>query len=125
MEQLSLFDIKENLLADRICEIFNSFNTKYRNTFIVNKVELEKWEHVSSKNKNLTIILKSPLADNFDENSFTQFNLDKTDEQEMNKGLFKNDYIQELYKDKDFSIHITPNLILIYYLNFEFKEIKI
>ena len=120
-EQLSLFEPRENQLANKICDIFNSFDTKYQNTFTVDNVELQKWEHISSKKRNLSILLKSPIAD-YGENAFSYFNLDKTDEIKLNDGIKNNAFIQSLYKDKDFSIYISPDLIHIYWNNFDDKE---
>ena len=120
-EQLSLFEPRENQLANKICDIFNSFDTKYQNTFTVDNVELQKWEHISSKKRNLSILLKSPIAD-YGENAFSYFNSDKTDEIKLNDGIKNNAFIQSLYKDKDFSIYISPDLIHIYWNNFDDKQ---
>ena len=66
---------------------------------------MQKWEHISSKKRNLSILLKSPIAD-YGENAFSYFNSDKTDEIKLNDGIKNNAFIQSLYKDKDFSIYI-------------------
>lgn len=50
-EQLSLFTPREEELANKICDIFNSFDTKYKNTFEVHNVELQRWEQIKSKNE--------------------------------------------------------------------------
>ena len=85
-EQLTLFTPREEELANKICDIFNSFDTKYQNTFTVENVELQRWEHIKSKKRNLSIILKSSIIGEFAdrENSFTYFNEDKTDEVKLN-----------------------------------------
>lgn len=121
-EQLSLFTPREEELANKICDIFNSFDTKYQNTFEVHNVELQKWEQIKSKKRNLTILLTSPLAEEFGDNSFTYFNSDKTDEKKLNEGILNNYFLQELYKDKDFSVSFTPSIIHIYWHNFDDKE---
>jgi len=121
-EQMTLFDSREDELAKAICDIFNSFDTKYKNTFEIDNVELQRWEHIKSKKRNLSITLKSPLIDNFGENSFTYFNSDKTDEVKLNDGIKTNKFLNELQKDKDFSISITPSLIHIFWNNFDYKE---
>lgn len=121
-EQLSLFESREETLANKICDIFNSFDTKYQNTFIVSKVELQRWEHISSKKRNLSILLTSPLADNMGENSFTYFNSDKTDEIKLNDGIINNYFLNKLNKDKDFDILFSPSIIHIYWHNFDSKE---
>lgn len=121
-EQLSLFEPREETLANKICDIFNSFDTKYQNTFSVSKVELKRWEHISSKKRNLSILLTSPLADNFGENSFTYFNVDKTDEIKLNDGIINNYFLNKLNKDKDFDILFSPSIIHIYWNNFDSKE---
>lgn len=121
-EQLSLFSPREEELANKICDIFNSFDTKYQNTFEVHNVELQRWEHIKSKKRNLTILLTSPLAEDFGDNSFTYFNSDKTDEKKINEGILNNYFLQELYKDKDFSISLTPSIIHIFWNNFDDKK---
>ena len=121
-EQMSLFAPREDELAEKICDIFNSFDTKYQNTFEVHNVELQVWDHIPSKKRNLSILLTSPLAEGFGEESFTYFNSDKTDEKKLNEGLANNAFIQSLYKDKDFSILFSPNMIHIYWNNFDDKQ---
>lgn len=120
-EQLSLFLTREEELANKICDIFNSFDTKYQNTFEIRNVELQVWEHIKSNKRNLSILLSSPLAD-MGENAFSYFNSDKTDEIKLNEGIKNNAFIQSLYKDKDFSIYISPDLIHIYWNNFNEKQ---
>ena len=56
-EQLSLFAPREEELANKLCDIFNSFDTKYQNTFEISNVELQVWEHTPSKKRNLSIII--------------------------------------------------------------------
>ena len=120
-EQMSLFTPREEELASKICDIFNSFDTKYQNTFEVRNVELQRWDHINSKKRNLTILLKSPLAD-YGENAFSYFNKDKTDEIALNDGIKNNAFLQSLYKDKDFSIYISPDLMHIMWSNFDDKQ---
>lgn len=126
-EQLSLFTSRENELASKICDIFNSFDTKYQNTFKIHNVELQRWEHIKSKKRNLSIILSSSLVNDFadSENSFTYFNSDKTDEIKLHNGVANNYFLQELYKDKDFSISFTPNMIHIFWNNFDDKKFDV
>lgn len=121
VEQMSLFAPREEELANKICDIFNSFDTKYQNTFEIRNVELQVWEHIKSNKRNLSILLSSPLAD-MGENAFSYFNSDKTDEIKLNEGIKNNAFIQSLYKDKDFSIYISPDLIHIYWNNFDEKQ---
>ncbi len=123
-EQMSLFAPIEEELASKICDIFNSFDTKYQNTFDIYKVELQKWEHIKSNKRNLSILLKSSIIDGVAdrENSFTYFNKDKTDEKKLNDGLLNNAFIQSLYKDKDFEILFSPDIIHIYWNNFDDKK---
>ena len=120
-EQLSLFPQKEEELAKKICDIFNSFDTKYKNTFEIQNLELQTWEHIKSKKRNLEIILSSPLA-KMDENAFSYFNTDKTDEIKLNDGIKTNVFLQSLYNDKDFSISFSPTLIHVYWKNFDDKQ---
>lgn len=121
-EQLSLFTPREEELANKICDIFNSFDTKYKNTFEVHNVELQRWEQIKSKKRNLSICITSPLTENFGEDSFTYFNEDKTDEKKLNDGIVNNYFLQQLYKDKDFSISFTPSIIHIFWHNFDDKQ---
>lgn len=120
-EQMSLFAPREEELANKICDIFNSFDTKYQNTFEIHNVELQVWEHIKSNKRNLSILLSSPIAD-MGENAFSYFNVDKTDEIKLNEGIKNNAFLQSLYKDKDFSIYISPDLIHIYWNNFDEKQ---
>lgn len=122
--QISLFKGREDELASKICDIFNSFDTKYKNTFEIANVELQAWEYIKSKKRNLSIVLKSPIAD-YNENAFSYFNHDKTDEIKLNKEIEENPFLQELNKDKDFSVYISPTLIHIYWQNFDEKEFDI
>src|SRR5699024_3070672 len=80
-------------------------------------------EHIKSKKRNLSIILTSSLIGEFADrdNSFTYFNDDKTDEIKLNNSIVNNYFLQELYKDKDFSISFTPSMIHIYWHNFDDK----
>ena len=119
--QMSLFATREEELANKICDIFNSFDTKYQNTFEVRNVELQVWEHIASNKRNLSIMLKSPLAD-YNENAFTYFNADKTDEIKINDSIKKNYFLQQLYKDKDFSITLSPDIVHIFWNNFDDKK---
>lgn len=121
VEQMSLFAPREEELANKICDIFNSFDTKYQNTFEIHNVELQVWEHIKSNKRNLSILLSSPIAD-MGENAFSYFNPDKTDEIKLNEGIKNNAFLQFLYKDKDFSIYISPDLIHIYWNNFDDKQ---
>ncbi len=123
-EQLSLFESREDELASKICDIFNSFDTKYQNTFKISSVELQKWEHIRSNKRNLSIVLTSELIKNISdaENSFTYFNVDKTDEEKLYNFIQTNAFLQSLYKDKDFDIKFTPNAITIYWHNFDYKN---
>ncbi len=121
VEQMSLFAPREEELANKICDIFNSFDTKYQNTFEIHNVELQVWEHIKSNKRNLSILLSSPIAD-MGENAFSYFNPDKTDEIKLNEGIKNNAFLQSLYKDKDFSIYISPDLIHIYWNNFDEKQ---
>ncbi len=123
-EQTSLFATREQELADRILEIFNSFDTKWKGTFEISGVELKVWDHISSKKRNLSIILSSPIADMKD-NAFSYFNTDKTDENILLDGIANDKFLQYLNADKDFSIYMSPNLIHIYYHNFDEKQIDL
>ena len=124
VSQLTLFEPREQELANKILEIFNSFDTKYKDTFVLNKVDLSKWTHITNPNKTLTINLKSTiisdLADR--ENSFTYFNSDKTDEKLLYSGIENDPLLSRLNEDKDFSISFTPDMIHIYWHNFEKKQ---
>ena len=122
--QLSLFKNKEQELADTLLDIFNSLDTRYKDSLYVKEIELKKWDHISSKKKNLTIIIKSQNYDEFGDNSFTQFNSDKTDEKTIINEIQNNEFIKRLNKDDDFSITLTPTSIIVYYHNFEDKVIN-
>ena len=120
-EQLSLFATKEQEFADRIVEEFNKLDTKYKDTFYIDKIELAKWDHISSKKRNLTVVIKSDKCTGYNETSFTQFNKDKTDEIVLRESVQTNSLFKYLSKDEDFSIAITPDLLIVHYLKFDDK----
>ena len=123
--QLSLFLSREQELADTFNDLFNSFDTKWKDTFYIKDIELKKWDHIKSKKRNLSIMIKSNKCLGFDENSFTQFNNDKTDEIKLREQLENSNLFKYLSKDKDFSISITPDTIFIHYHNFDDKQIDL
>ena len=120
-EQLSLFATKEQEFADRIVEEFNKLDTKYKDTFYIDKIELAKWDHISSKKRNLTVVIKSDKCTGYNETSFTQFNKDKTDEIVLRESVQTSSLFNYLSRDKDFSIAITPDLLIVHYLKFDDK----
>lgn len=125
--QLSLFSPREEELADRIVSIFNSFDTKYKDTFYVDKISLEVWGHIKSKKRNLTISLKSTKCIEYSnkETAFTYFNTDKSDEILLREIAETDLFLKYLSQDKDFSITITPDTLFIFYKKFDEKEIDL
>ena len=121
--QLSLFDNKKEQLADRLLDMLNSLDTKYKDDLYIYNLELEKWDHIASANRNLTIDIKSKKYNEYDDNSFTQFNTDKTDEMTIRNFLNNDKFIQHLREDKDFDIIFTPTSITFFYHNFDYKDI--
>ena len=123
--QLSLFVPREQELADRILNIFNSFDTKYKDTFYIDGIELKTWDHIKSKKRHLTIHLKSKINTEFNnpDYSFTAFNKDKTDEIFFRECTEFNEFLKHLDKDKDFGIRLSPDTIYIFYQNFDDKNI--
>lgn len=123
-EQLSLELKKEDLLANWLVDFFNSLDTKYKGTFYAEKPELKVWEHISSKKKNLSIHITSPVAQYSNNNALTYFNReDKTDEITISEAIYNNRFLSKLSKDKDFSITLAPDTIYVYFHNFESKQI--
>lgn len=127
ISQLSLFETQEKELADRIVDEFNALDTKYKGTFYVASIKLEKWEHIKSNKRNLTISIKSNLIKEFAdrENSFTCFNSDKTAEITLRESTEISKFLNYLSEDKDFSITITPDSLLVFYHNFDDKQIDL
>lgn len=122
MGQLSLFESSEDILSRKICEIFNGFETIYQNTFEIESIELKRWEHIKSKEKNLSVCLTSEITEIDRDNSFTYFNSNKDEEIKLNDFINNNLFLSTLMVDKDFSIIFSPNLIHIYWHNFEKKQ---
>ncbi len=124
--QLSLFATREQEFADRILEMFNeaSKGTIWENSFSISKLELEKWDHIKSKKRNLTIMLKNSKNVDYDTN-FTYFNKDKTNELLLKENIDNNELFKMLSKDKDFSISLSPDTIFIHYLNFDEKVLDL
>lgn len=97
-----------------------SKDTIWENSFEIRKVELEKWEHIKSKKRNLTISLESRNNTNHD-TSFTYFNADKTSELRLKEQIESNKLFKMLEKDKDFAIRVNPDSIYVYYHNLMIK----
>lgn len=125
VNQLSLFASREQELAERLLDILNSFDTKWKGNLELSSVEVKKWDHVKSKKRNLSITIKSNKFDSYDDNAFTQFNTDKEDEITLRNGIDNDEFIQYLNQDNDFSIYLSPTLINIYYHNFDDKNIDL
>ncbi len=127
VSQLSLFATREQELADRIVDIFNSFDTKYKGTFYIDDIELKKWDHISSNKRNLSIYIKSNICTEYADknNSFTYFNEDKTDEIKIREYIETHPFLKYLNEDKDFSIIVTPDSFAVYYNKFDDKTIDL
>lgn len=124
-EQLSLFrsDMSETeRFADRICEEFNKIDTVFKGSFYVESEVLERWEHIAEKDKVLTVTIKSPK--NNERNRFYQFEGDKQSQLNIWNIGYLSDWIGKLRKDKDFSIAVTPWMILVYCHRFERKKVQ-
>ena len=121
--QLSLFATKEQEFADRMLELLNesSEGTIWEDSFYIKKVELEKWSHIKSNKRHLTILLDSKNITNYDTN-FTYFNTDKTNEIKLREQLSNNKLFKYLSKDKDFSITLNPTTIFVIFQNFDSKN---
>lgn len=121
--QLSLFATKEQEFADRMLELLNesSVGTIWEDSFYIKKVELEKWNHIKSNKRHLTILLDSKNITNYDTN-FTYFNTDKTNEIKLREQLSNNKLFKYLSKDKDFSITLNPTTIFVIFQNFDSKN---
>ena len=121
--QLSLFATKEQEFADRMLELLNesSEGTIWEDSFYIKKVELEKWNHIKSNKRHLTILLDSKNITNYDTN-FTYFNTDKTNEIKLREQLSNNKLFKYLSKDKDFSIALNPTTIFVIFQNFDSKN---
>lgn len=121
--QLSLFATKEQEFADRMLELLNesSESTIWEDSFYIKKVELEKWNHIKSNKRHLTILLDSKNITNYDTN-FTYFNTDKTNEIKLREQLSNNKLFKYLSKDKDFSITLNPTTIFVIFQNFDSKN---
>ena len=121
--QLSIFATKEQEFADRMLELLNesSEGTIWEDSFYIKKVELEKWNHIKSNKRHLTILLDSKNITNYDTN-FTYFNTDKTNEIKLREQLSNNKLFKYLSKDKDFSITLNPTTIFVIFQNFDSKN---
>lgn len=121
--QLSLFATKEQEFADRMLELLNesSEGTIWEDSFYIKKVELEKWNHIKSNKRHLTILLDSKNITNYDTN-FIYFNTDKTNEIKLREQLSNNKLFKYLSKDKDFSITLNPTTIFVIFQNFDSKN---
>lgn len=121
--QLSLFATKEQEFADRMLELLNesSEGTIWEDSFYIKKVELEKWSHIKSNKRHLTILLDNKNVTNYDTN-FTYFNTDKTNEIKLREQLSNNKLFKCLSKDKDFSITLNPTTIFVIFQNFDSKN---
>lgn len=129
--QLDLFELmypkKDNTLneiAEWFSDEFNLLNTLWKNTFRVDEVKLEKWEHVHQKKETLEIYLKTykevSAKDGY-KYALTQFG-DQENAKQLLRELSQDMFIQKCYEDKDFSISVSPWFIAIYWKNFKDKE---
>lgn len=123
IEQLSLLSTNEEELSNKILGVFNSLDTRWKGTFVIDKVELEHWLHIKSKNKVLSIILKTTLDTEDNTNCFTYIN-DEEDTVKLHDELSNNELIEKLYKDEDFSINLSPHLVHIFFHNFDVKNLE-
>lgn len=132
-DQLNLFEMlvpkKDNTLeviAEWFCDEFNLLNTQWKNTFRVDDVKLEKWEHVNQKKETLEIYLKTYKdidIKNEYKYAFVQFGIEE-EHKRLQKELQGDMFIQNYYKDKDFDVIVSPWFIAIYWRNFKDKEFK-
>lgn len=122
MEQLSLFDNEMEQVArafgENIIEVLNSVNTKWKDTFYIGNVEIEKWEHIRNKDKNLTIIIKTDKADS-GENALCYYNKDKTDTNKLDRALYEFLKKSKLDKNNNLSILLMPWNIFVFYHHFD------
>lgn len=127
VSQMTLFAPREEELADRIVDIFNSFDTKYKGTFYVDDIELKVWDHIKSKKRNLMICLKSTKCVEYSnkDTAFTCFNTNKEDEILLREITDIDPFLKYLSQDKDFSISLTPDTIYVFYNKFDEKEIDL
>ena len=120
--QLSLLETREEELAKELLDRFNNADTKYKNTFEIEEIELKVWDHIKSKKRNLSIMLKSNINEDYaSENNFTYFNNDKTDEKLLHEFIENDPLIKKLNEDDDFSILFSPTTIHIYWHRFDDK----
>lgn len=132
-DQLNLFEMLEpkedntlKVIAEWFCDEFNLLNTVWKNTFRVDSVKLEKWEHVQQKKATLEIYLKT-YHDVTEKDGWkwalTQFG-DQEKAIQLLKEIRGSMLLSQCNEDEDFSISVTPWFIAIYWKNFEDKEFK-
>lgn len=127
MRQLDMFDfiedekeIQAKKLADRVISVLNDLDTKFKDTFFLDRVEIHPW-HTGRNTRTLSIYIESTIAD-YREYTLLPYNGNNKEEAEaINDALYDN--FGHLTKDKDFSITMTPMRISIYWHNIDFKDL--
>lgn len=124
IEQLSLFEVKQEYIANEVLKDLNNLNTIWKDTFYIHEIDLSLWEHISEKDKVLTVIYESYANKEYasDEN-FIYFGKNIESMKELNNIYEYSELLNKYRNDKDLSIAITPTMVFLYWHRFEKKDI--
>lgn len=124
IEQLSLFEAKQEYIANEVLKDLNNLNTIWKDTFYIHEIDLSLWEHISEKDKVLTVIYESYANKEYaSKDNFIYFGKNIESMNEMNNIYEYSELLNKHKNDKDLSIAITPTMVFLYWHNFEKKDI--
>lgn len=124
IEELQLFNVglDKNVFAKNILDDLNQIDTIWKGTFEIDCIELEKWEHITEKDKVLMITYTSNIIDEYgSDNNFTYWCKYTDSEQKLYNLYEYSETLKKYENDKDLSVCITPDLIFVFFHKFERK----
>lgn len=124
IEELQLFNVglDKNVFAKNILDDLNQIDTIWKGTFEIDCIELEKWDHITEKDKVLMITYSSNIIDEYgSDNNFTYWCKYTDSEQKLYNLYEYSETLKKYENDKDLSVCITPDLIFVIFHKFERK----
>lgn len=124
IEQISLFEAKQEYIANEVLKDLNNLNTIWKDTFYIREIDLSLWEHISAKDKVLTVIYESYANKEYaSDDNFIYFGKNIESMKELNDIYEYSELLNKYRNDKDLSISITPTMVFLYWHKFERKDI--
>lgn len=121
---LTLFETKEQNVAETVLKDLNALKTIWHDSFYIDEIDLCKWEHITDEEKVLTVIYRSRNNEEYAaENNFIYFGTNTVSMRELNMIYDKSELLNKHRNDKDLAVSITPTMIFLYWHKFERKHI--